>query len=518
MSAATLKPSLDRLPPHSEMAEYGLIKSCLLAPQTAVKYCIQNGVVGDCFYLLTNRLAWSALIGLYCEHPESIDSVTLFERLNSEQPGKFSLASFAEYTDALDKDFISTANLSRYVEIVIEKWILRKSVQLFTESAAQIYEANASIPDLIVDTREIIQHLEESAIRLSGNFNGSSELTVRSPDEILNMQFDDSDCILGDRLLAKAQSLVIAGQGGAGKSRLAIQLAVSCITGHDFVGIKTHNPNLRWLILQVENSNRRLHHDLQALRTWCNGTWDKVQANMMLHTVETDTDNFVALENSENFWRVSRTINDFNPDVVIFDSLYNFTSEDINTDQGMAGVCSLISKATRRGNPHRCPVIVHHAITGKFGAAKAVGYDRSSFARNSKVLLAWTRGQINVAPGFPDNNDTLVLACGKNSNGREFTPFAVSLDPDTMIYRPDEHFDMVEWQSSLSGSSRTKPIMSADRVAELCKDSMTKSQLAHAIQDDCGCGRTCAFNWVVKSEQSGKICLSKLTSKFFCPP
>jgi len=35
------------------------------------------------------------------------------------------------------------------------------------------------------------------------------------------------------------------------------------------------------------------------------------------------------------------------------------------------------------------------------------------YGRNSKVLHAWTRGQINLAPMSEDNNDVLALSCGK---------------------------------------------------------------------------------------------------------
>ena len=62
------------------------------------------------------------------------------------------------------------------------------------------------------------------------------------------------------------------------------------------------------------------------------------------------------------------------------------------------------------------------------GAAKAFGLERTGFARNSKVLQTWARGVVNVVPAEDDNNDTLVLACGKNSNGPEFAPVAVVRD------------------------------------------------------------------------------------------
>ena len=64
----------------------------------------------------------------------------------------------------------------------------------------------------------------------------------------------------------------------------------------------------------------------------------------------------------------------------------------------MTATLTVIGRITRQGDPQRIPVILHHALTGKSGAARATGFDRGSFGRNSKVLLGWVRSQINVAP------------------------------------------------------------------------------------------------------------------------
>jgi hypothetical protein len=50
------------------------------------------------------------------------------------------------------------------------------------------------------------------------------------------------------------------------------------------------------------------------------------------------------------------------------------------------------------------------------------------------VLAGWERSQINIAPGSPDSNDKLVVACGKNNDGKEFPMFAAELNKRTMIY------------------------------------------------------------------------------------
>src|SRR5437016_1873298 len=119
------------------------------------------------------------------------------------------------------------------------------------------------------------------------------------------------------------------------------------------------------------------------------------------------------LQNSE---RIADAIAETRADVVVFDPLRDFGSDDLNSDKHMTEALREISRITKRGNPKRVPLVIHHAGTGKAGIQKATGFDRSSFGRNSKVLFSWARAQINVAPALPDDNSMIIIASGKCSN------------------------------------------------------------------------------------------------------
>ena len=88
----------------------------------------------------------------------------------------------------------------------------------------------------------------------------------------------------------------------------------------------------------------------------------------------------------------------------------------------MRNLCTAISRATKRGNPKRVPIVLHHARTGKAGAQSATGWDKASFGRNSKVLYAWTRSQVNITPRDPDDSTKLLITSGKNNNGQLLPP------------------------------------------------------------------------------------------------
>ncbi len=340
--------------------------------------------------------------------------------------------------------------------------------------------------------------------------------TIRTPDEILGMEFDDSDNYLGDRVLAAGQPLVIAGAGGTGKSRLLLQLAAACVSGREFCGFPTNAQGKRWLIIQGENSNRRLQHDLGKLRAWLREDWPLFAELVHIHTLETDEDAILNLDDPEVVARIERVIAETLPDLVGFDTLQCLATGDLNQDVAMRQTVLKLSFVTKKGNPERSPVILHHSLTGKAAAGRALGYDRASFARNSKVLHGWTRAQINIAPGSPDNNDLLVMTCGKNNNGREFEPRAIKLDTATMIYDVDEDFSFDEWIKAMASSnanSKGVRVVSKD-VWEVLSEPMKKTALVKALVEETGCGRSGAYNAVQKAEKEGVVHRSKVEGTY----
>ena len=310
---------------------------------------------------------------------------------------------------------------------------------------------------------------------------GRRGLSVRSPDEILALPVDPTENLLGDRLLTKGGRLVIAGAGGVGKSRLALLLAASVISGRDFLGIPTHGQGTRWLVLQAENDNVRLKADVTPLCVHFGADWPLVAHCLRIHTVEHVLDSMLSLDDEMTVMAIQRLIDEVSPDVVVWDSLYNFAIGDLNQDQDMAATLREIHRIGCHRNHRRANVILHHATTGKAGMAKAAGLDRSSFGRNSKVLHSWARGQINVAPLNIDDNELLAFVCGKASNGREFPPFAVRFDSKSLIYERDPGIDIREaFANAKRGKSTERSPLSIDELAELAQGKR-KSALAKEI-------------------------------------
>lgn len=335
-------------------------------------------------------------------------------------------------------------------------------------------------------------------------------LTVRKPSEIMAMTFAPSDMFTANGYLQKGNALVISGMGGLGKSRFVLQMAVNCILGRPFVGWETKAEGTKWLILQTENGNRRLQSEISRMLVHCTqeemATLDEC---LRIHTLETEDDSFVTLSRPETADRIEALTAEFPANVLVFDVLRDFATGDLNSDEAMTETTRAISRVTRRGDPTRIPIVVHHALTGRAGVAKATGFDRGSFVRNSKVLFGWTRAQINLAPYDPERNDIVIVASGKANDAIEFEPFAIRLDTESMTYGVEESIDLAEWQRQLVGRQRERPKATVQSVLTAVKDlgsnGVSKAKLVRAIIEETGCGKTLAYSLISKAEDENSI-------------
>jgi len=183
--------------------------------------------------------------------------------------------------------------------------------------------------------------------------------------------------------------------------------------------------------------------------------WQIVCDHITFHTLECEEDGIILLDNLEHFARAEAAVLQAQADVIVIDPLRDSHSGELNSDQEMTNATRNLTRLSKVGGRiDRALLVLHHALTGKAGAAKASGYDRASFGRNSKTLHGWARAQINIAPGCPDNSNLLVVTSGKNNNFKEFVTFAIELNPRTMTYVLKPDFNLDAWQAEITGTKR----------------------------------------------------------------
>ena len=367
---------------------------------------------------------------------------------------------------------------------------------------------------------ELLELVKDAEVIPPGAATDDERISFRSPSQILAMPRNPKANFFGDYLLGIAQSLVIAGIGGLGKSRLLLQLLVAFILERIWCGIETHHTGGKpWMLVQTQNSIQRLQDDLEPLKKYAGSDWPLVDQNLFIHTLETDRDLMLHLSDPKNARELESAIRQRNPIGVAFDPLNEIGIGDLSKDVDMMRTCNAIGSISRAGNPERAILIATHALTGLAGIKKAFGFEAAGFGRNSKVLQFWSRAFINAFPAAEDYS-ILGISCGKNNNGKIFSPFAVRLDPDTKIYELEPDFDMDALREQVERGPKKRDKYSPEIIAEMDwpeptgggeRGQLDKKQLIDAVKQETGCSKTTAYRLIDMAVINRLIKYSKLT-------
>ena len=405
-----------------------------------------------------------------------------------------------------DKTLASEASLKRSPDHPGKEWVVSHMERVSDWPGKRGDQEEAQSPVPVEEARPISAPLSSRKPRL----------TVRDPAEILAMKFDPDDDYLLDRLFSRGQLMTVVGPGGVGKSRLILQLIVSLIVGREFLGIPLKPRNLRFLVIQTENSNSRLQNDLRPIKAaLTDEEFDRVQDQLKIHTLECTHDQFLSLADPESQKLISEAIQAVMPDVVVFDPLSAFARGSLNNDSTMRRTCQDIVEVSRHGRPDCSTIIVHHALTGKAGAMGAFSWDRASYGKGSKELHSQTRGQLNVSPATGEADGRIVISCGKNSNGREFPTFGARLNPESMLYELDPEF---EAQEVTEPGARVAAKLAPATVQEMVSETpLKKKHVTELVMERFHCSQSTAYDVISKAEALGLIrknsekCYEKVT-------
>lgn len=151
----------ERLPPHADDAEQGVLACCLLAPMEAIPKARKRlkDEQGAEFYDLRNREVWLALCRMYddrlagkpicsTEGAAGIDTITLRQRLIDYQ--NLEAAGGTSYVGGLDAQKTPNAfHVEYYVDIVAEKYTVRRTIALCTETALRLYDWSGQAEHLL---------------------------------------------------------------------------------------------------------------------------------------------------------------------------------------------------------------------------------------------------------------------------------------------------------------------------------------------------------------------------------
>ncbi|MEI6781082.1 MAG: replicative DNA helicase [Verrucomicrobiota bacterium] len=222
---------VDRLPPHSPEAEQGVLGCVMLAPNECMGECIEKFKQGaEAFYDLRHQTIFAMLVEMF-DSREAIDVITLQQRLKNKQ--LLEEVGGIAYLAALPDTVPSSANLSYYLEIVQEKYLLRRMISICTDVVGRVYEFEGEVDALMDEVERDILRISES--RVQSQTITIKELVKKAINTIegfhqrqgmltgVGTGFADLDKMTSG--LHGGEMVVIAARPSMGKTSLAMNIA-----------------------------------------------------------------------------------------------------------------------------------------------------------------------------------------------------------------------------------------------------------------------------------------------------
>ena len=211
--------------------EQGVLGCQLLSPNECVGEVVEKlkGTGVEAHYDLRHQTIQSELFEMY-DNRIPIDVITLQQRLKDrqllEQIG--GIAYLAQLQDSVP----SAANLSYYLEIVQEKFLLRRMIATCTEVVGRVYDYEGEVDALMDEVERDVLRISESRAQTSTlsvkELVGKAILTVEnyfSRKGVLNgigTGFPDLDRMTDG--LHGSEMIVIAARPSMGKTSLAMNI------------------------------------------------------------------------------------------------------------------------------------------------------------------------------------------------------------------------------------------------------------------------------------------------------
>lgn len=218
---------LDRLPPHATESEMAIIGACITTPVESIPEAQATIKKSDFFYDLRCRLLWD----LICEMDSSrVDAISVFQKLCDNKTAD-QIGGIPFLSECQDKS-PSSHMMPSWLEIVAEKYLLRRMIKVSSALNSKIYEFEGN-------PLELLDHVESEilSIRPQQIEDGSIKNLVHCAIDKMEQKCISSGAITGlstglpdlDRLtdgMHKGEMITLCALPSRGKTALAVNIAV----------------------------------------------------------------------------------------------------------------------------------------------------------------------------------------------------------------------------------------------------------------------------------------------------
>ncbi len=238
-----------RIPPHSVEAEEGLLGSCLIDPQQQiVSDCMEVGLQPDSFYKPAHKVIFQVIIDLFTQN-KGLDEVSVMDALASRPVSSMEwlkrqqrlvdpdtpllkLVGGATVITQLTNRIESIANARYWLEIVRQKWLLRRLIEATTHIADEAYVNQDQLENFINEAEARILAINEDRLGDSAQaFSLSVDRAAHMIRSILDGKHEEG-VLTGyvdiDKMtfgLHPGQMVVLAARPSMGKTSLGMNIA-----------------------------------------------------------------------------------------------------------------------------------------------------------------------------------------------------------------------------------------------------------------------------------------------------
>lgn len=384
-NGASGPPDIHRTLPHSVEAEQGVLGSMIIDPRRAIPVARQK-IDEEFFYVPAHQTVYTAACRLFADEGD-FDLVTLTQYLRDR--AVLDAVGGPSFVTGLFTFVPSAANITYYLEIVREKYLLRQIIATATETVRRGYEEQDEVNGLF---ELVTQRFEQ----LKGKVDFAADVNAVSLTTLASTESDPADTLLGNRFLCRRGGMLFIGPSGIGKSSASVQQDVMWSIGREAFGIRPARP-LNILCIQGENDDADLG---EMARGVCDGlnltAGEREQISRRVWYVSESS-----RVGSEFLTSVVAPLLDrYKPDILRIDPLLAFIGADVNEQ-------SSTSTFLRRGlNPllakFGCAVIVNHHSpkTTNRDTSAWRGSDWMYAGAGSADLTNWARAILVIDPTY----------------------------------------------------------------------------------------------------------------------
>lgn len=293
--------------------------------------------------------------------------------------------------------------------------------ELCINKAQNVYIAEWQNMDEGADVSSSTEIEIKDAIANCTKYDLREKLDIFQLDSFLERDEEEQE-IMVDKIMTRGGVTTIAGSDGVGKSFLALQFALACISGTEFLGFAIKK-QYKVLLVQFELSNQELRNRLKSMYN----SFAKDIKNPGYLDIKGVTENSVFVDN----WTMidgSLASNDY--DILIVDNLYTSTEKDVQNNQELA---KLLSKIADIKNKHNIGIMLINHHTKMNADHKTLNKD---MIRGGKSFTDFVSNSLQVAQSNLSHELKIfkLTKCRSQQADILNVPFCMEFDENTLCF------------------------------------------------------------------------------------